>query len=290
MRAVDPLDLFLWTFRRSERDVINLYDSLSDVMTLATGGDMINFGFWDEGVADPVAAQRRLCSVFAEAACIGTGERILDVGCGYAAPAAQWHDSHASEFLCVNINMGQLRGALANPAVSAKLGGADGLRLINATATSMPFADGTADRILAFESPQHFKPLESFISECMRILRPGGTLAMTLPILSPGAQPPIVRLGLLAMTWSSEHYTERFVLSLLDAQGFQVTGRREIGPRVYKPLADYYERHRDAIRKRILARYPQYVESILNRSMRKMRHVSENGTIGYTVLSCKKPE
>ena len=60
--------MFLWTFRRSERDVIKLYDSLSDVMALATGGDMINFGLWDEGTPDPISAQRRLCRAFAEMA------------------------------------------------------------------------------------------------------------------------------------------------------------------------------------------------------------------------------
>ncbi|MDP3779675.1 MAG: methyltransferase type 11, partial [Nitrosopumilaceae archaeon] len=43
MKKINPLEVFFWTFRRNEKDVINLYDSLSDVMMIATGGDMLNF-------------------------------------------------------------------------------------------------------------------------------------------------------------------------------------------------------------------------------------------------------
>jgi len=44
MVAIDPFEVLLWTFRRNEKDVVNLYNALSDVMRLTTGGDMLNFG------------------------------------------------------------------------------------------------------------------------------------------------------------------------------------------------------------------------------------------------------
>ena len=292
VKTVDPLDVFLWTFRRSERDVIKLYDSLSDVMALATGGDMINFGLWDEGTPDPISAQRRLCLAFAEMAGLRDGERVLDVGCGYAAPAAQWHDTCKSEFFCVNINLGQLRDSQRNPDVASKsrMRKDGGIRLVNATATRMPFADCWADRVLAFESPQHFRPLRSFIAESRRILKPGGLLALALPVVSADTAAPVIKLGLLAMTWSSEHYTADFVLSLLAEEGFDILERQEIGPHVYGPLADYYSQNRDAIRQKLLLRYPGYVEAILNKSMQKMKQVSRDGIIGYLMVSCQKPD
>jgi len=46
--VIDPIELLLWTFRRNEKDVVNLYNALSDVMRLSTGGDMLNFGYWTE--------------------------------------------------------------------------------------------------------------------------------------------------------------------------------------------------------------------------------------------------
>ena len=53
-----PINLFemlLWTFRRNENDVVNLYDSLSPIMQLSTDGDMLNFGYWDNSTDKPVA-------------------------------------------------------------------------------------------------------------------------------------------------------------------------------------------------------------------------------------------
>lgn len=287
VKAVDPLELFLWTFRRNERDIVRLYDSLSDVMTLATGGTMINFGLWEDDTSEPISAQRNLCELFARAADLASGEVVLDVGCGYAAPAAQWLVSRSPEIFCVNINMRQLHEAQRDLQVASAVR-AGSIHLIGATATSLPFGDEIADKVLAFESPQHFKPLSAFLDESQRVLKPGGTLAMALPVVSDHLQAPLVKLGLLAMTWSSEHYAEEFVLSELKKAGFVLMGRDEIGSMVYVPLADYYLQHRPKIRRRLLNRYPAYVETILYMSMRKMRQVSKDGIIGYLVLTCKK--
>ena len=49
----------LWTFRRNENDVVNLYNTLSPVMQLATGGNMLNFGYWHKEDISPVNAQNR---------------------------------------------------------------------------------------------------------------------------------------------------------------------------------------------------------------------------------------
>jgi len=59
LKKIALLELFFWTFRRNEKDVVNLYDSLSDLMRLATGGDMLNFGFWNEKTSTPLLAQKK---------------------------------------------------------------------------------------------------------------------------------------------------------------------------------------------------------------------------------------
>ena len=63
---INPIDLLLWTFRRNESDVVKLYDSLSPIMEVSTGGDMLNFGFWDESTPHPVDAQKRLCDMMGD--------------------------------------------------------------------------------------------------------------------------------------------------------------------------------------------------------------------------------
>ena len=271
-------DLLLWTFRRGERDVVRMYDYLSDMMRLAAGGSMLNFGCAQAGPYTPAGAQRALCAEFAGLARLGPGQVVVDVGSGYGSPAASWCDAHGPcRIVCINTSLGQLRGSERRPAIDRA----------NASAARLPLRDGSADRILAFESAQHFRPLSSFVAEARRVLRPGGMLALALPVMARGGAAETARLGLLALTWSSEHYSADAVMSALDG-GLAVSECRMIGPRVYGPLADYYEENRAAMRERILQRYPGYVEDILRRSLGRMKAVSGGGIIDYMMVACER--
>ena len=292
-RSPDPLGLLLWTFRRSERDVVRMYDYLSDMMRLAAGGSMLNFGCASASASaagdssggrgqgrgyEPAAAQASLCAEFAGLARLGPGQTVVDVGSGYGSPAAAWHDSHApARIVCVNTSLGQLRGSERRPSVDRA----------NASAARLPLRDASADRVLAFESAQHFRPLSAFVSEARRVLRPGGVLALAVPVMARGGAAAAARLGLLALTWSSEHYTADAVLSALGG-GFEIGERRMIGPRVYGPLADYYEANREELRGRILRRYPAYVEEVLYRSLRRMKAVSDGALVDYMLVACER--
>ena len=48
-------------------------------------------------------------------------------------------------------------------------------------ATSLPFPDGAFDRVIAAEVLEHLPADRPAIAECARVLRPGGTLAVTVP-------------------------------------------------------------------------------------------------------------
>lgn len=278
-------ELLLWTFRRSELDVVRMYDYLSDMMRLAAGGSMLNFGCADaagDAAAaaryTPAGAQSALCAEFAGLARLGPGQVVVDVGSGYGSPAAAWCDAHRPRrIVCVNTNLGQLRGSERRPAADRA----------NASAAGIPLRDGSVDRVLAFESAQHFRPLSAFVGEARRVLRPGGMMALALPVMARGGAAETARLGLLALTWSSEHYSADAVLSAL-GRGFTVSERRMIGPRVYGPLADYYEANRAAVRERILQRYPWYVEGILRKSLARMKAVSDGGIIDYMMVACER--
>ena len=281
MGTIDPLELFLWTFRRNEKDVVNLYDSLSDVMLLATGGYMLNFGLWNEKTSTPVLAQENLCLDFGEFSKLDSNQSILDVGSGFCIPSELWKNKFSvSNVISVNINYNQLQE-------SKKFLKYDS-NLINSTATALPFVDDSFDRVLAFESAQHFKPLENFISESYRLLKNNGILSLAIPVMTQKTTLPIMKLGLLSMTWSSEHYDSDFIINSLDQQGFDVIESKVIGSQVYEPLADYYENNRESIKRRILEKYPSYVEKILNKSIKKMRQVSQKKIIDYMLISCQK--
>lgn len=270
MVLLNPFHVLLWTFRRAERDVVNLYNSLSPVMQLATGGDMLNFGYWKDA-SEPLAAQRALCSLVGDVAELGSAKTVIDVGSGLAAPARLWKSAYDASISCANINYGQLRASRP-----------EGVSLANATSTHLPYTNGCADRIVALESAQHFRPLGSFVSESRRVLKAGGLLVVAMPVVT--ARHPTLKLGILSATWSSEHYALGHVKSLIENNGFSIADVKLIGRQVYDPLADYYVENRPAIRQKILQQYPSFLETVLYRSILKMKQVSEKGIIDYAVI------
>jgi len=87
---INPLDVFFWTFRKNEKDVVKLYNTLSPVMQIATGGNMLNFGYWSSENSDPISAQENLCTVFGNLSELSAAKNVLDVGSGLSAPSQFW--------------------------------------------------------------------------------------------------------------------------------------------------------------------------------------------------------
>lgn len=275
MVTINPIDLFLWTFRRNEKDVVNLYSSLSPVMQLATGGSMLNFGYWSKDHSDPISAQNNLCMIFAEMAELLSAQQVVDVGSGLSAPSKLWRDQYPQiKLYDVNINFKQLSFS----------GTEKNIEFLNSTSTKLPFADNSVDRVLALESAQHFKPLSDFISESKRVLKKSGLLVMAVPVTTESSS--IGKLGLLKFTWSSEHYTIDFLKSLITSSGFSISEEKLIGSNVYDPLTDYYLANREELKISILKNYSPYVEKILFKSLQKMKKASEGKIIDYILLKC----
>ncbi len=275
MTSINPLDLFLWTLRRNEKDVVNLYNTLSPVMQLATGGSMLNFGYWDTKNTDPISAQENLCSVFATMAELDSSKNIVDVGSGLSAPALFWKNKFKNlSISCININYNQLLYS----------GPQQKIEFFNSSSTKLPFTDHSVDRVLALESSQHFKPFTDFIFESKRILSNSGLLVMAIPITLDSSS--ITKLGILKFTWSSEHYSLNQIREMITSGGFTISEEKLIGSSVYDPLADYYLEHRNELKKSILTQYSPYVEKILFRSIQKMKKASKANIIDYVLLKC----
>lgn len=272
MVTINPLDVFLWTVRRNEHDVVNLYDALSPIMQLATGGNMLNFGLWNENTADPLTAQKNMCSYIGELSELKSADTVVDVGSGLSAPAEFWKNENAHlKIFCINTNYNQLQ-----------FNQNSNIYKLNSTATSLPFPDDSVDRVIALESAQHFKPLESFFAEAKRILKNSGILTLAIPITMQDSG----NLGILKFTWSSEHYSEGYVTKLISSSGLKIISKNLVGPNVYDTLADYYIANREQIKKNILKKYPSFVEPILYKSIHKMKQISQKNIINYLVLKC----
>jgi cyclopropane fatty-acyl-phospholipid synthase-like methyltransferase len=296
--TVNPIDAILWTLRRNEKDVIKLYNSLSPIMQVATGASMLNFGYWDGDAKNLVDAQINLCTLVGKLADLGSSKILIDVGSGYGAPALQWSDEYKlGNILCVNINSQQLvngfkiaSGKIENARVSDARCLRTHITCINSSSLCLPFASGTVDRIIALESAQHFKPFDMFIAESYRILQPKGLLVIAMPVTLSldNVLKKIFNLGILNLTWSSEHYGFEYVKSIVRRYGFEIMDVTMIGTQVFEPLGLYYTQNRKELRQKIMAHYPSYIEKILWKSVVKMVTVSKKGLIEYIVLKAQK--
>ena len=274
--------MILWTLRRNENDVVNLYNTLSPVMQLATGGNMLNFGYWYKDDTSPADAQNRLCNEVGKLAELDSAGSLLDVGSGLSSPTIRWSTSYPNmDILCLNVNYVQL---LLAKKIMKKKTQRSMIHEINSTATRLPLSTNSMERIIALESAQHFKPFSNFISESNRVLKNGGILTFAIPVTKKKSN---LKLGILSLPWSSEHYTHDFVISKTYKK-FRIIKKIGIGSDVFEPLADYYIKNRNRLRINILTQYPSYVENVLFKSLLKMKKASHEKLIDYLLIKCVK--
>ena len=248
-------------------------------MRVATGGNYLNFGYWENGIKDPKKAQEKMCDVVAKLGEFSSNQKIIDLGSGFGDPASFWSSKYPDLHLtCININYNQL--IISNDLHCS------GLNFLNSTATALPISSDSVERVVALESAQHFKPLNNFISESFRILKPEGILILAIPVMTQKSS-ALVKLGTLSMTWSSEHYSVDLVKSIIEEAGF-TTDIQNIGSFVYEPLANYYFENRNSVKEKIETQYPSYVEKILFNSLKKMKNASEKRIIDYLLIVCHK--
>jgi cyclopropane fatty-acyl-phospholipid synthase-like methyltransferase len=289
---------------------------------------MLNFGYWSKRTEDPIQAQRELCTLVGEFANLKSAENVLDVGSGFSAPAIQWKSIY--NFLnisCMNINLLQLKTAkniinkndsneivkskkttITSQNLYVKNSADNNISLVNSTAKILPFKEKCMDRIIALESAQHFRPLIQFIQESKRILKYDGLLVIAIPVTttitaankSSSLAQQFKKLGILSLTWASEHYELENIKSLFNETGFKNVDIQHIGAHVYAPFTDYYVKNRRAIKNVILngsqssAYTPllhnilyDVVENFIYKSALKMKEISQKGLIDYVLLRAR---
>jgi SAM-dependent methyltransferase len=119
------------------------------------------------------------------------GERLLDLGCGGGRHAYEAIrrgarvaalDSSRSDLEEVSTLMAAMENEPGDDAGS----GGSGLAVC-ADAAAIPFRDGSFDRVIAAEVLEHIVLDQMAMAELARVLRPGGSLAVTVPRFGPEA-------------------------------------------------------------------------------------------------------
>ncbi|MGQ0843576.1 MAG: SAM-dependent methyltransferase [Sporichthyaceae bacterium] len=155
-------------------DVGRLYDAF-----LGTGPmefQNLHFGYWT-AAAEPFAdATDRLSDMVIERLGAGTGDRVLDVGCGVGGPALRLARLTGAEVVGISVSRRQVERANA---AAAEAGLARRVSFAHADATALDFAPNSFDAVFALESMIHMPDRGQVLAQIARVLRPGGRLVLT---------------------------------------------------------------------------------------------------------------
>jgi SAM-dependent methyltransferase len=111
------------------------------------------------------------------------GERLLDLGCGFGR-----HTFEATKIGADVVSadlatpeLRQVKDLLAAMRMEGELPEHISATQTCANALTLPFPDASFDRIIASEVMEHIPDDEGAMAELQRVLKPGGTIAVTIP-------------------------------------------------------------------------------------------------------------
>ena len=116
----------------------------------------------------------------------GKGEHLLDIGCGIGGPA-RWIAAHSSCRVS-GIDLTDAFCEAAN-ALTQATGQMNEVDVQQASATALPFKDGTFDRVYSQNVVMNIADKARFYSEAFRVLKPGGFAAFSNLAQGPNGPP-----------------------------------------------------------------------------------------------------
>jgi tocopherol O-methyltransferase len=161
------------TVRSNDKDrIIEHYDVVSPYY-LSHWGEHLHHGFWIRGDESKEKAQLQLIEHLAQVANIRPGSDILDIGCGFGASSLYLAEHYHASVTGINISSVQLQTAIqaaARKQLDAKF--------LLMDAETMAF-DKQFDVLWSVESISHYQNVQKFFSSAAKLLKRGGTFAIT---------------------------------------------------------------------------------------------------------------
>jgi SAM-dependent methyltransferase len=162
---------------------------------------------------------------------------VLDVGCGIGGPSAWIMDRFRPrrliglDYLGTNVRTATEHNRTEYPRMA----------FFQADAHCLPVADASVDVIFNLESALHYADKNAFLSECRRVLRPGGTLCLgDITTRYKALFAPLMLLNRLPTQfnsniwlWSADDY-----LAAFPRLGLQVLRHEQVSRRVAASLAN----------------------------------------------------
>ncbi len=114
------------------------------------------------------------------------GERVLDVGCGEGRHTWEACKRNSGLVYALDIEEDNLKKVHYSLFLMEQKGEVRGKWLLTrGNITSLPFADGSFDKVICSEVLEHIPDDHQAISELVRVLKDNGTLAVSVPSYLP---------------------------------------------------------------------------------------------------------
>jgi len=119
---------------------------------------------------------------------LANGDKVLDLGCGFGRHAFE-AARRGAHVVALDAGRDEVEGVAATFAAMLEAGELRTTDLhtacVQGDALHLPFLDATFDRVICSEVLEHIPGDLEAMSELARVLRPGGTMAITVPRFLP---------------------------------------------------------------------------------------------------------
>ena len=117
-----------------------------------------------------------------------SGDRILDLGCGFGRHAYE-AARRGAHVVALDAGRDEVEGVLGTFAAMVDAGELTAetshVGVVQGDALHLPFPDGTFDRVICSEVLEHIPDDVGAMRELARVLKSGGTMAITVPRFGP---------------------------------------------------------------------------------------------------------
>ncbi len=211
------------------------------------------------------------------------GEHILDIGCGLGGPARwiAWH--YGCRVTGIDLTPDFCAAAMALTAATGQL---QHIRILNGSATELPFADATFDRAYSQNVVMNIADKARFYSEAFRVVKPGGVAAFSNIGMGPAGSPiyPVQWATTAATSFLSTPAETR---QFLQAAGFDIVAFRDTTDELRPELLAYGAKvARDGLPR--LGTHVVMGERMLELQANSTRNLAE-GRTGLIEALVKKP-
>jgi 27-O-demethylrifamycin SV methyltransferase len=271
-------------------DPASHYDRVTDAWTLLLGEEL-HYGVFESPDDELPRATRALTDMMIGAAHVRAGADVLDVGCGTGGPACYMAAEHGARVTGITTSSAGIEAAQAR-ARRAGLDHRTSFELRDGTDNGLPA--GSFDGIVVLESSHLMRHRDALLSECARVLRAGGRMALCDIVLRRPMPFEVVRelrepLALLRAVFGDARMEplERY-RDLAEQAGLVVDDEVDLTAAT-RPTFDRWRTNASVHREAATASLGEEGLAEFVASCDVLEGFWDDGTLGYGLLAARKP-